>query len=388
MKKNILFIIFLCFTFLFSEAQTYSGTIAPALPFLDMSPNTEATAMQVGTGVGDDCMPYYNIAKTPMLSENLGVAIGYSQTLSQVFKDAHLLNVQYYQKNVLNDAFLAGISYYTIGSIFIKDEFGNETAQVKPHDVSAYFGYVKSFSNGTVASNDKLIGSGLGFLLRYYRSTTLNGVNSQFGNGSSVNGVAANLSYYSEWLHKGNDNKIMSWGITLNNLGPKVNYYKNSDAEGNFLPASVRVGFGSTKIMGNSKLTFGVDISKLLVPSVPEKDSNGIITSGKEYNRSVMSSWFTSLADAPEGFGGEIKEFQIAAGGEYFYNDKIFLRAGVNLQSKQKGNNSSITFGGGYRAETFGNKFDLSAGYRQSFNTVSDIANTFFLGLNYRFHNN
>lgn len=377
-----------CLISVVSLAQTYNGTIAPAMTFLDMASGSNASGMQAATGSGLDVMPYYNTAAIPMQKERIGVSVGYNPFLTSAFNDAHNLNAMYYQKTASRDAFFLGLNYNTIGNVFLKDEYGNESAFFKPHDVSAFAGYVKFFADGNVANNEILTGSGLSFLGRYFNSTTLSGVDAgSYGVGSNVGGVAVNIAFYSEWSYKNRENQTVSWGITLNNLGGKVNYFKDGLGEKNFLPASIRVGIATKKYKENSRLTFAADISKLLVPSIPERDSAGVITSGKIYDRSVVSSWVSSLADAPGGISEEIKEMQLSAGGEYFYNNKLFIRTGINLQNKQKGNNSSLTFGGGYRTEYFGNGFDFNIGYRQSFNVQSDLGNNFFIGLNYKFNN-
>jgi hypothetical protein len=78
-----------------------------------------------------------------------------------------------------------------------------------------------------------------------------------------------------------------------------------------------------------SKMTFGLDIHKLMVPTPPLLgDSIGMV----EYrNKSVVSSWFTSFADAPGGFSEELKEFQFSVGTEFWYMNQFALRGGILL---------------------------------------------------------
>jgi hypothetical protein len=89
-------------------------------------------------------------------------------------------------------------------------------------------------------------------------------------------------------------------GSPLTNLGTKISY--TSDAtQKDYIPANLGMGAAYTKVFDeNVKLTFGLDINKLMVPTPPAVgDSAGLV----EYrSKSVVSSWFTSFADAPGGF--------------------------------------------------------------------------------------
>ena len=67
-----------------------------------------------------------------------------------------------------------------------------------------------------------------------------------------------------------------------------------------FLP-TLELGVAYTTVFDEtSKITFGLDVNKLLVPTPPAVgDSAGLV----EYrNKGVVSSWFTSFGDAPGGF--------------------------------------------------------------------------------------
>ena len=104
-----------------------------------------------------------------------------------------------------------------------------------------------------------------------------------------------------------------------------------------------------------NKISFGVDVNKLLVPTPPvEGDQAGL----DEYrSKGVMSSWFSSFGDAPGGFNEEIKEFQVSVGAEYMYNDQFALRAGYFHEDKTKGNRQYFTMGVGVNYNVFGLNF-------------------------------
>jgi hypothetical protein len=71
-------------------------------------------------------------------------------------------------------------------------------------------------------------------------------------------------------------------------------------------------------------------------------DSAGLV---EYYNESVVSSWFTSFADAPGGFSEEMKEIQIALGTELWYQNQFALRAGYFYEHPTKGNRQYFTLG-------------------------------------------
>ena len=104
-----------------------------------------------------------------------------------------------------------------------------------------------------------------------------------------------------------------------------------------------------------NSISFGAEINKLLVPTPPaEGDAQGLIDYRK---KGVIGSWFSSFGDAPDGFGEEIKEFQLSLGGEYWYNNQFALRAGYFFESKEKGNRRYFTAGLGLKYNVFGFNF-------------------------------
>jgi hypothetical protein len=72
-------------------------------------------------------------------------------------------------------------------------------------------------------------------------------------------------------------NGKLRWGFNFQNLGPKINYDKSVGEEGsNFLPANMKLGAGFDFILDDyNKVAVNAEISKLLVPTPIEPDSNG-----------------------------------------------------------------------------------------------------------------
>ena len=96
---------------------------------------------------------------------------------------------------------------------------------------------------------------------------------------------------------------------------------------------------------------------KLMVPTPPQFQDPPTVEDtmalDKYRSQSVISSWFTSFADAPGGFSEELKEFQIATGFEYTYNNQFALRGGYFYENKYKGNRQYFTTGVGIKYNVF-----------------------------------
>jgi hypothetical protein len=116
-----------------------------------------------------------------------------------------------------------------------------------------------------------------------------------------------------------------------------------------------------------------LDINKLLVPTPPSdlSDPNAIAQYRK---KSVVGSWFSSFGDAPDGFKEELKEFQLSAGAEYWYNNQFALRAGYFWEDATKGNRRYFTAGLGIKYNIFGLNFSylLPSGSGVSRNPLSN----------------
>jgi hypothetical protein len=155
------------------------------------------------------------------------------------------------------------------------------------------------------------------------------------------------------------------------------------------------MGLGTTytRVFDESnKLSFGVDINKLLVPTPPQfSDPNNPTHEDtvklEDYrNKPVVSSWFSSFGDAPGGFSEELKEFQISTGLEYTYNNQFALRAGYFYENKYKGNRRYFTTGVGIKY----NVFELNFSYlvpSGSGITQNPLSNTLRFSLVFNFDN-
>jgi hypothetical protein len=234
--------------------------------------------------------------------------------------------------------------YFSLGNIQFTDGLGNDFGSFNPREFAIDLGYSRKLT-------DKM---GLGVALRYINSNLAgNYTNSgtQYKAGSTV---AGDLSYY----YNGQNTAGRGWsfGAALTNLGGKIGY--TSDAkQKDYIPANLALGTAYTKVFNESnKMTFGLDVNKLLVPT-PPFDPNQPATQDEidaYRNQGVVGSWFKSFGDAPGGFSEEMREFQISTGIEYVYQDQFAFRGGYFYEDKTKGNRQYFTLGAGIKYNVFG----------------------------------
>jgi subtilase family serine protease len=128
----------------------------------------------------------------------------------------------------------------------------------------------------------------------------------------------------------------------------------------------------TTAINETNKVSLGLDINKLLVPTPPTQgsDTAAYTQAIKDYHtKSVVSSWFSSLGD-----GDDAKEFTVALGAEYWYKNQFAFRAGYFSENKLKGDRRFFTLGAGLKYNTYALNFSylLPSGSGVSRNPLSN----------------
>jgi hypothetical protein len=329
------------------EAQTTEkiNVVTSAVPFLRISPDARAGGMgDVGIATSADAnSSFWNLAKTTFAKNKTGLALTYTPWLKDLgLNDVYLASLAGYHQLDDDQALSASIRYFSLGNIQFTDFAGNDLQSFRPREFAVDFGYSRKL-------NAKL---SAGIALRF--------INSNLAGGQAVNGVsykagsavAADLSLFHNGLNSAGQG--LNWGVTLSNLGSKISYTSNAQQK-DYIPANLGLGIAYTTVMDEmNKLTFGLDINKLMVPTPPAlADSAGLVA---YRSKSVMNSWVSSFGDAGS-FGEELKEYQFSLGAEYTYNDQFSLRAGYFYEDKTKGNRKYFTLGAGVKYNVFGMNF-------------------------------
>lgn len=340
------------------------NTITTAVPFLRITPDARAGGMgDVGIATtADPNAQYWNVAKLPFASKKIGISATYTPWLKDLVPDIYLAYLSGYYKfggtegteNEDNQAISASLRYFNLGDINFTDINAEPIGTGKPREFSFDLGYSRKLSEYFST----------GVTLRYVNSSLLNGPGAQAGTDTKPgNAFAADLGFfYSKTKQidefRGNN---FSAGLVLSNLGSKISY---SSTRRDFIPANLGLGAAYTAGLDEySKLTFALDVNKLLVPTpLAVKDSSGTNIPGQYYipsDKGVAGGIFGSFSDAPGGFSEELKEFQISVGAEYWYQNQFAVRAGYFYENKDKGDRKYLSLGLGVKY----NVFQLNAAY-------------------------
>ncbi len=324
------------------------NVVTSAVPFLRISPDARSGGMgDVGVATSPDAnASFWNLAKTPFNTNVGGASVTYTPWLKDLgLNDVYLASLGGYYKLDEDQAISASLRYFSLGDIQFTDYSGQNLSTFRPREFSFDAGYSRKLST-------KL---GVGIALRYINSSLAKGDPNNSGNTYKAGtSIAADLSLFHTGLKA--DGSGWNYGIALSNLGSKISY--TSDAtQKDYIPANLGLGVAYTKVVDPAnKITFGLDLHKLLVPTPPAiDDTTGALA--RYRSTGVVSSWFKSFGDAPGGFSEEIKEIQVSLGAEYWYNDQFAFRAGYFYENPQKGNRKYFTLGAGLKYETFGLNF-------------------------------
>lgn len=322
------------------------NVVTTAVPFLRISPDARAGGMgDIGIATSPDAGGgFWNIGKVAFNESKGGIAATYTPWLKNLVNDVYLASLSGYYKIDETSALNASLRYFSLGNIQFTDQNGTLNGNGKPREFGFDIGYSRKLS-------DKL---GLGVALRYINSDLANGAASGGNTYKAGNSVAGDIGFYYNGLDDNGDG--FAFGATLTNLGAKISYTGNADSR-DYIPANLGIGSTWTKNFNeDNKLTFGLDINKLMVPT-PPADLSDPDAIAKYRNQGLVSSWFKSFGDAPGGFKEELKEFQVSAGAEFWYKNQFALRAGYFYEDKTKGNRRYFTTGIGVKYNIFGLNF-------------------------------
>ena len=101
--------------------------------------------------------------------------------------------------------------------------------------------------------------------------------------------------------------------------------------------------------------------------------SNNQVVGYKQADINFLSGIFKSFGDAPDGISEELKEFTVAMGAEYLYNDSFAIRMGYFNENEIKGARKYLTFGTGFKL----NEINLDLSYLLSTSSIiSPLENT------------
>lgn len=353
-----------------TQAQE-TRTLSPSVPFLTISPDSRGAAMgDAGVASSPDANSiYWNTAKLAFIDKNLGTTVSYTPWLRDLVDDMGLLNAGLFKKIDKNSAFGVSMTYFNQGEIQFTTNTGQPNGTFQSRDMNITAGYSRKigrdFSTGI---NIKYIHSNL------IGAQVVNGIASK-----PANNVAGDLSFFYTNEKPSAKNKDRgtrySAGAVISNIGGKINYGRGAF----YIPTNLKVGGAiNFKIDAHNQFNFLLDANKLLIPTPPLRDNNGVIVKGKDPETTgVISGIFGSFSDAPDGFKEELREVTLSTGVEYWYNNFFALRAGYFMESNAKGGNKYVTTGLGFKISNY----NLDLAYLVPTSQGSPLSNTWRITL-------
>ena len=375
MKKNNILIIILFFLIKTSFSQD-RRVITTAVPFLMISADARASGLgEQGVATTPDAFSQHWNPSKYVFSENLsGVGISYTPYLSKLVSDVFLANVNYF--NVIDDrsSWSASFKYFSLGDIDIIQNPQDIPILENPNEFTLDASYSLKLSEYfALAVTGRFLMS----------DVKLQSVDSDSDSASSF---AVDISgfFQSDEIAYGNFNGIWRAGFNISNIGPRMKYEELGKK--NFIPTNLKVGTAYDFIFDSSnKVSLNLELNKLLVPSpsIPIYNSNNQIIGYNQADVNFLSGIFKSFGDAPDGFSEELREFTVALGLEYLYNDSFAIRVGYFNENENKGARKYLTFGTGFKL----NEINLDLSYLLSTSSIiSPLENTLRFSFTYNFN--
>lgn len=358
-----------------SDITAQQTAITTAVPFLAINPDARTGSMgDLGVATeADAASMQWNVGKLAFAQKDMGFNISYTPWLRQLVPDINLAYLGFYKKIGDRVAIGASLKYFSLGDITFTDVNGSNIGIYTPNEFS--------LDAGASLKLSEYWSGGIAFRFIYSNLTL----------GQSVNGQATNEGLAGSgdfgFFYQNADKKLfkrpVTWrfGFAFTNIGSKIKY-SDVDPDGDFIPTNLRFGASSTlQIDKYNKITWAMEFSKLLVPSVNNSLDDTSTTTNEAQQQSPIVALFTSFGDNRDGFYGEVLEFTYSTGFEYWYNNLFRASVGFFYEPQYSGNRTYFTMGAGVRYKVFGLDFSYLLPVRQN----HPLANTLRFSLTFDF---
>lgn len=371
-KPTAIFIFLIFFGINFSQERR---VITTAVPFLMISADARASGLgEQGVATTPDAFSQHWNPSKYVFSENLSaVGVSYTPYLSKLVSDVFLANLNYYNVIDQRSSWSASFKYFSLGDIDIIQNPQDVPILENPNEFTLDASYSLKLSEYfAMAVTGRFLMS----------DVKLQSVDS---NSDSASSFAVDISGFFQSEEKAYDkfNGIWRAGFNISNIGPRMKYEELGKK--NFIPTNLKIGGAFDFILDSSnKVSVNLELNKLLVPSPSEPiyNSNNQIIGYRQADVNFLSGIFKSFGDAPDGFSEELKEFTVALGAEYLYNDSFAVRMGYFNENEIKGARKYLTFGTGFKI----NEINLDLSYLLSTSSViSPLENTLRFSFTYNF---
>ncbi len=313
--KTILIFFFVLPVFALAQPPA-TEPVVTAFPSLKIPASSRGLAMGDGGIASAEANQqlYYNVAKTAFTQNFHQASVSYMPWLTGVSNDTRFMNVNYLANVSDNSAMGISLNYLSLGNMATRDDNG---ATLSNYHASEY----NLMGSYALQITDK---ASLGLAFRFI------GQNTQPKNLYSVSG---DISYY-QYANLSDASTKLEWGAVISNLGPKVSVANGSVA----LPANVGVGVGFKSMDANNGGSYSFSL---------------------DANRLIAEDW---------------KGLRVTAGAEYGFAGQFFLRGGVSLENKYKGDRKFFSIGAGYKGLISDQSWSLDIHYLIPFGTIAAVS--------------
>ena len=329
------FIVCLTLVMAFGAVSNLFAVSQAAVLFLLISPGARASGMgEAFVALADDATAvYWNPAGLAFQTGN-EITIMHMQWLPQLVSDMYYEFLAYRRHfESLGGTLGANVTFLNLGEQVHTGEQGPEPlGTFHSWDLAVTLCYATKL-------NENL---GLGVGMRYIRSNLAPmGAGEEKGRGvGSAFAVDLGVLYKFPFL------RGFSFGLNLQNLGPKITYIDAAQADP--LPTNLKIGIAFRLLNTEyNRLTLAADTNKMLVRGREQEDGTWKYD---PFYKAVFTSWGDgSISD-------QLGRLISSVGAEYVYNNMIFLRAGYYYDPEGKVKYPS--FGAGLQYSAF--RFDFA----------------------------
>lgn len=331
------------------DKETMFNPVTTGVTSQSIAPDARGGGMgDIGAATEADVnSQFWNPAKYPYNIARAGVALNYTPWLRQLVNDINLAYMSGFYRIGDYQALSASLRYFSLGEVSTSSgQDGTSDMTINPYEMSVDVAYSRMLSENFSAA----------VAMRFIYSDITYNYSEETSPGKAF---AADIAlYYNKYFLAGNRECNFGWGLNISNIGSKISYGGDDNAE--FIPTNLRMGINFLIPFNEyNKISLAADVNKLLVPTYPIQGDDETSEDYQQrvqkdyYDISPISGIFKSFSDAPGGFKEELQEIQWSVGAEYSYNDRFILRGGYHHESANKGNRKYFTAGAGFRMSVF-----------------------------------
>jgi long-subunit fatty acid transport protein len=366
-RKGVLLLV-TSFVFLLPQAS-YGQAGTSAVVFLKIEPDSRAAGMgNAGVALADNASAIFWNPAGLAFQQGTEASITHSNWLPEF--NAGLFYEYLVAKHRVPGwgTFGAHLTYLFLGENDGRDEQNNPTGTFRSYDLATGLSYgVKLNERFGIGSSVRFIYSNLAPGQTVGAQQTKAGISTAFD--------LAGL-YRSRPFSMGGDMKgTFSAGFNLANMGPKIQYSDNAQADP--IPTNLRLGYAFRMDFDEfNSLTLVTDFNKDLISYSGEGEDR----EADPFYKAIFSSWSSvrvqtnplSEDDAEFKTLSVLDQMTIGTGLEYWYNNQFALRSGYFYENPDNGNRQFLTLGAGVRVNVIGVDFS----YIYALEEDSPLSNT------------